>query len=74
MKDKKLDKNLSNKAMAFHAEEALKKAVVRTIADHKRTGDPIVIWRDGKVVKVPADQIEVHEPASEYGNSKEKAK
>ena len=28
----------------------------------KRTGDPIVIWRDGKVVKVPADQIEVHEP------------
>ena len=52
MKEEKLDKNLSDKAMAFLAEEALKKAVARTIADHKRTGDPIVIWRDGKVVKI----------------------
>ncbi|MEA2040019.1 MAG: hypothetical protein U9N82_09345, partial [Thermodesulfobacteriota bacterium] len=74
MKDKKLDKNLSDMAMAFRAEEALKKAVARTIADHKRTGDPIVIWRDGKVVKIPADQIEVYEPAAEYRNSKEKGK
>ena len=73
MKEEKLDKNLSDKAMAFLAEEALKKAVARTIADHKRTGDPIVIWRDGKVVKVPADQIEVRETEAEYGKLKEKA-
>jgi len=74
MKDEKLDKNLSDKAMAFRAEDALKKAVALTIADHKRTGDPIVIWRDGKVVKVPADQIEVREPEAEYGQPKEKGK
>ncbi|MBW2740921.1 MAG: hypothetical protein JRE64_19210 [Deltaproteobacteria bacterium] len=74
MKDKKLGKNLSDKTMAFRAEEALKKAVARTIADHKRTGDPIVIWRDGKVVKIPADQIEVREPEAEYGNPKENGK
>ena len=74
MKEEKLDKNLSDKAMAFLAEEALKKAVARTIADHKRTGDPIVIWRDGKVVKVPADQIEVRETEAEYGQLKEKGK
>ena len=74
MKEEKLGKNLSNKAMAFLAEEALKKAVARTIADHKRTGDPIVIWRDGKVVKVPADQIEVREHEAEYGNPKENDK
>jgi len=74
MKKKNLDKNLPDKAMAFRAEEALKKAVARTIADHKRTGDPIVIWRDGKVVKVPADQIEVREPEAEYGQIKEKDK
>ena len=43
-------------------------------ADHKRTGDPIVIWRDGKVVKIPADQIEVREPEAEYGQLKEKGK
>ena len=74
MKEEKLDKNLSDKAMAFLAEEALKKAVARTIADHKRTGDPIVIWRDGKVVKIPAGQIEVREPEVEYGKPKEKGK
>ena len=74
MKEEKSDKNLPDKAMAFLAEEALKKAVARTIADHKRTGDPIVIWRNGKVVKVPADQIEVREPEAEYGKPKEKGK
>jgi len=66
MKEKKLDSNLFNKSMAFRAEEALKKAVAKAIADHKRTGDPIVIWRDGKVVKIPAKQIEVREPDAEY--------
>jgi ABC-type proline/glycine betaine transport system ATPase subunit len=52
------------------AEEALKKAVANAIADHKRTGDPIVIWKDGKVVRVPADQIVVKEPEVKYRTSK----
>jgi len=52
--------------LAIRAEEALKKAVAEAIADHKRTGDSIVIWKDGKVVRVPADQIVVREPEAEY--------
>ncbi len=39
------------------AEKALKKAVAKTIQDHARTGDPIVIWRNGKVTWVPAKQL-----------------
>ena len=39
------------------AEKALKQAVAETIRDHARTGDPVVIWRDGKVVWVPAHQL-----------------
>ena len=39
------------------AEKALKKAVAKTIQDHARTGDPIVIWRNGKVIWVPARQL-----------------
>jgi len=66
MKEQKIDRNLFDKAMAFRAEDALKKAVARAIADHKGTGDPIVVWRDGEVVKIPADQIEVREPDAEY--------
>ena len=39
------------------AEKALKRAVAETIRDHARTGDPVVIWRDGKVVLVQAKQL-----------------
>ena len=41
-------------ALADLAERALKEAVRETIKDHKRTGDPIAIWRNGKVAKIPA--------------------
>jgi hypothetical protein len=51
-------KNLKDIPIGIRAEKALKKAVADAIADHKRFGDPIVIWRDGKVVKIPADKIE----------------
>ena len=74
MKQKELDRDMSDKAMAFRAEEALKKAVTLVIADHKRTGDPIVIWRDGKVVKIPAEKIEVREPAADYQTRDKKDK
>ncbi|MDL1960726.1 MAG: hypothetical protein LWX01_03345, partial [Deltaproteobacteria bacterium] len=62
MKKEEKNKNLVEMSMASRAEEALKKAVARAIADHKRTGDPIVVWRDGRVVKIPAEQIEIREP------------
>ena len=39
------------------AAKAMKKAVAKTIQDHTRTGDPIVIWRHGKVVWVPAKTL-----------------
>jgi hypothetical protein len=68
------NKKVSDTPLEIRAEEAMRKAVANVIADHKRTGDPIVIWRDGKVVKVPADQIEVREPEAEYGQLKEKGK
>jgi hypothetical protein len=52
--------------LAHRAEEALRKAVAEAIAEHRRNGVPIAIWRNGKVVRIPADQIEVHEPQVEY--------
>lgn len=66
MKKEKIDKNLFQISMASRAEEALKKAVARALADHKRAGDPIVVWRDDRVVKIPAEQIEIREPVAEY--------
>ena len=39
------------------AEQALREAVREVILDHRRTGDPLVLWRHGKVVKVPAHRV-----------------
>lgn len=37
--------------------DALRSAVSKTIEEHRRSGDPIVIWRNGKVVLVPARRL-----------------
>lgn len=51
------------------AEQALKVAVAEAIAEHKRNGLPIAVWRDGKVVIVPSDQIVVPEVHAKYSSS-----
>jgi hypothetical protein len=43
--------------ISIKAEQALKRAVAEVIRDHARTGDPVVIWRKGKVAWVPASQL-----------------
>jgi len=39
----------------------LKKAVRLAVLEHKRAGNPIVEWRNGQVVWVPPEEIEVEE-------------
>jgi hypothetical protein len=56
--------------MALLTLEALREAVSEVIAEHKRTGEPLVVWRDGKVVKIPADQIGVRETQANYSKKK----
>ncbi len=34
------------------AEIAMKKAVERVIAEHKRSGRPLEVWKDGRVKKI----------------------
>lgn len=50
-------KNISVSKLHSGAEKALKEAVHEVIEDHKRTGRPVVIWRNGKVVRIPANQL-----------------
>lgn len=44
-------------SLSQKAEKALKEAVRKVVEDHKRTGDPLLIWRNGKVVKVSPNRI-----------------
>ena len=34
------------------AEMAMKEAVKKVITQHKKSGQPIVVWKDGKVRKI----------------------
>ena len=46
-------------SMSLLAYKALREAVAKTILDHKKTGDPIVVWKNGKVVWIPASQLPI---------------
>lgn len=39
------------------AELALKKAVREVVEQHKQTGRPLAIWRNGKVMKISASRL-----------------
>jgi hypothetical protein len=58
MKGRTLTKeSLKDVPLDVRAEMALKEAVAEAIAEHKRMGQPIVVWRDGQVTKVPPEEI-----------------
>lgn len=40
-------------------DRAMVKAHRRVILRHRQLGIPLVIWRDGQVVEVPADSVEL---------------
>jgi len=52
-------------ARAARAGAALDRAMVaayrRTVLRHRAAGVPLVVWRDGRVVEVPADKVELPE-------------
>jgi len=37
--------------------QALRQAVREALLDHKRAGNPVAIWRDGRVVWIPPEEI-----------------
>ena len=45
-------------------DEAIRKATRDALLMHRKLGQPVVGWKDGKVVWVPADQIEVDEESA----------
>jgi hypothetical protein len=44
-------------SLSQKAEKALKEAVRNVIKDHKRTGDPLLVWQNGKVVKISPNSL-----------------
>lgn len=53
----KLPANLLDLPLEERAEMALKAAVEKVIDEHAREGQPIYVWRDGKVVEMPLEEL-----------------
>ena len=50
-------KKAEGEALSRKALQAIKKAVRGVIMDRKMRGEPLIIWKNGKVVKIPAHQL-----------------
>jgi hypothetical protein len=44
--------------------EAMGQGVREALLRHKRAGNPIAVWRDGAVVWIPPEEIEVNDTPS----------
>ena len=42
-------------------QKALRDAVQKAIRFHKLMGRPIIVWKDGKVVEIPPEEIQLEE-------------
>lgn len=42
-------------------QRAFRQSWIKTLDRHKRFGNPIVVWQDGKVVWIPAEEIQIPE-------------
>jgi hypothetical protein len=49
-------------------QKALRDSVQDAIRIHKLMGVPIVVWRDGKVVEIPPDEIVLDDDTHANGN------
>ncbi len=54
--------NIDELPLDVKAEMALREAVADALAEHKLRGHPIAVWRDGKVVMIPPEEIVVNRP------------
>ena len=44
-------------SLSVKAEKAMKRAFRQVLEEHKRFGQPVAIWRAGKVVRIPVDRL-----------------
>jgi hypothetical protein len=46
-------------ATGHEINEAMKKGVFAALRRHKEAGVPIVVWKNGQIVEIPAEEIRI---------------
>ena len=49
-------------SLTAKAEAAFKQAARKVVEVAKQTGTPIIVWRDGRIVKIPAGEFKLPPP------------
>jgi hypothetical protein len=49
------------KGQAARIEAAIQAAVREALIQHKRAGNPIAVWENGRVVWIPPEEIEIYD-------------
>ena len=49
----------SNKELLERIKKGVKSGVEKALAQHKKSGNSIVVWKDGKIQQISADKIQV---------------
>lgn len=47
---------MTKKTLQLKAIKALKEAVRKVVEEHKHSGQRLVVWRNGKLMRIPASQ------------------
>jgi hypothetical protein len=63
---KMTNKKIKPTSLAEKAGQALRRAVAKLIAEHRQTGEPIVIGRDGQVIELLPHEMAMRETPVKY--------
>jgi DhnA family fructose-bisphosphate aldolase class Ia len=64
MTKKKKDVSLSSKV-----EAAFRQAASKVVQRARQTGTPVVVWEEGRVKEIPADQLEIKTDSAKANDS-----
>jgi hypothetical protein len=62
-----MNPKLKNDSLTAKADAAFRQAASKVVRRAKQTDTPVVVWEEGHVKEVPADQLEVGEWEVESG-------
>ncbi|MBN1684418.1 MAG: hypothetical protein JW855_03155 [Gammaproteobacteria bacterium] len=50
---------LTDKQITERIDQGVHLGVIRALAEHKKAGRSIVVWKNGKIVEIPPEKIKI---------------
>ena len=63
----------ANAALTAKAEAAFRQAAEEVVRRARETGTPVIVWKDGRIERIPSDQVELVPAAKQPGDPADSA-